>query len=187
MAAVADKPVLTFEYDNNRPLGQSPLSTFRLIFDKGFGKNWSLTANGAFTIYDNQPPASIPGSGRLRDSQVAVQVSRSLGTLAILGAATVSGTYYFQYQNSPAILNVTPSTPLPGITLTGLPGNATQVFAQKGNLHIGQLRLALGAGQSNVRFPIAFSYSNRTELIAKPEWRAQIGISYDFDSLFAGK
>jgi hypothetical protein len=187
VAAIADKPVLTFEYDNNRPLGQSSLSTFRLIFDRGLGKNWSITANGAFTIYDTQPPTSIPGSGRLRDSQVGMQVSRSLGSLAILGPATLSGTYYFQYQNSPAILNANPSTPLPGITLTGLPGNATQVFTQKGNLHVAQLRLALGTGQSNVRFPIAFSYSNRTELIAKPEWRAQIGVTYDFDSLFAGK
>jgi hypothetical protein len=42
----------------------------------------------------------------------------------------------------------------------------------------------LGPGQSSVRFPIAVSYSNRTELITKPEWRGQVGISYDFDSLF---
>jgi hypothetical protein len=43
----------------------------------------------------------------------------------------------------------------------------------------------LGAGQSNVRFPIALSYSNRTELIDKPDWRGQVGVSYDFDALFA--
>jgi hypothetical protein len=29
------------------------------------------------------------------------------------------------------------------------------------------------------------SYSNRTELIAKRVLRAQFGVSYDFDSLFA--
>jgi hypothetical protein len=40
-------------------------------------------------------------------------------------------------------------------------------------------------GQSSVRFPIAVSWSNRTELITKPAWRAQIGVSYDLDSLFA--
>lgn len=182
--AVANKPVVTLEYDNNRPVGQSPTSSIRLIFDKGFKNGVSLTANGAFALYNSTPPQNIPGVNRLRDAQFALQVQKDLGTLSLLGAAAVSGTYYFQYQNSPAILNVAPGTPLPGITLTGLPANATQVFAQKGNLHVGQLRLVLGAAQSSVRFPLAISYSNRTELIPKPAWKAQLGISYDFDSLF---
>jgi len=182
---IASKPVLTLEYDNNRPLGQASTSTARLIFDKAVTKTVSLTANGAFALYNSTLPQNIPGVNRLRDAQFAVQVQKDLGTNSVLGAAAIAGTYYFQYQNSPAILNVTPGTPLPGITLTGLPATATQVFAAKGNLHIGQLRLVLGAGGSSVRFPLAISYSNRTELIAKPAWKAQLGISYDFDSLFA--
>jgi hypothetical protein len=80
-------------------------------------------------------------------------------------------------------LNVNPSMPLTGITFTGLSSNATQVFAKKGNISIGQLKVTLGSG--TVRVPFAISYSNRTELITKPTWKAQIGISYDFDSLFA--
>jgi hypothetical protein len=43
---LANKPVLTFEYNNNRPVNQESTSTFRLIFDKGLGR-WSLAANGA--------------------------------------------------------------------------------------------------------------------------------------------
>ena len=111
-------------------------------------------------------------------------MDRKLPALSFLGAATLAGTYYFQYQNSPSVLKVDPSNPLTGITLTGLSSSATQVFTKKGNLHIAQLKLMLGSGQSNVRFPVAVSYSNRTELLTKPEWRGQIGISYDFDSLF---
>ncbi len=183
VSAIAEKPVLTFEYNNNRPVGQDPTSTFRVIFDRGLGNKWSLTANGAFTIFDTRP--KVANVGRLRDAQFGAQAQKDLGTLPVFGAAAVSATYYFQYQNSPAILNVTPGMPLPGVTFTGLPATATQVFAEKGNLHIGQLRLVLGPGTSSVRFPIAVSYSNRTELIAKPTWRAQIGVSYDFDSLFA--
>lgn len=144
----------------------------------------SVTANGAVTLYNSTLPQNIPGVSRLRDAQFALQLQKDLGTLTLLGAAALSATYYFQYQNSPAILNVTPGTPLPGITFTGLPANATQVFAQKGSLHIGQLRLVLGPATSSVRFPLAVSYSNRTELIPKPTWKAQLGISYDFDSLF---
>jgi hypothetical protein len=184
VTAIADKPVMTLEYDYNQALDQIPTSTVRLIFDKGIGKSWSITANGAFALYDSPPSASIPGGSRLRNAQFGVETDRKLQALSFLGAATLDTTYYFQYQNSPSILNVTPSTPLTGITLTGLPSTATQVFAKKGNLHIAQLKIALGTGATNVRFPVAVSYSSRTELLTKPEWRGQVGVSYDFDSLF---
>jgi hypothetical protein len=183
--AIANKPVLTLQYNDNRPVGQSSTSTVRLIFDKGVGKGVSIALNGAFTLYNSNLPTDIPGVSRLRDAQFATQVQKDLGSLAFIGAAAVAGSYYFQYQNSPAILNVTPGTPLPGITFVGLPSTASQVFAQKGNLHVGQIRLVLGAGGSSVRFPLAISYSNRTELIPKATWRAQLGISYDFDALFS--
>jgi len=182
VSALADKPVLSFEYNNNRPVSQDPTSTFRLIFDRGIGKKWSITSNGAFTIYDTRP--KLAKATRLRDAQLGLQIQRDIGKLFAVPAA-VAATYYFQYQNGPAILNVTPGTPLPGITFTGLPANATQVFAETGNLHLGQLRLVLTPGKSSVRVPFAVSYSNRTELIAKPAWRAQVGISYDFDALLS--
>ena len=97
---------------------------------------------------------------------------------------TFSVAYYFQDQTSPAILNVTPSGPVSGVTFAGLSSNATQVFAQKGKISIGQLRISLGSSKSGLRFPIAITGSNRTELITASKLGAQIGISYDFDSLF---
>jgi hypothetical protein len=103
-SAIGDKPVLAFEYNNNRPVGQDPTSTFRLIFDKGFGK-WSITANGAATIYDTRP--QLANVTRWRDAQVGFQVQYDLGK-ALSVPAAFSAAYYFQYQNGPAILNVTP-------------------------------------------------------------------------------
>jgi hypothetical protein len=187
VSCIADKPVLTAEYDYNQPTGQTPYSTVRAIFDKSFGKTaaWTVTANAAAAVYDERPSYTVPGAQRLRDVQAGVEVDRKLGSLSFLGAPVVSATGYFQDQTSPAILNVTPSAPLTGITITGLPSNATQVFAKKGNIAIAQLKVTLGSGKSSMRVPFAVSYSNRTELITKPEWKAQIGISYDFDSLFA--
>src|SRR5262249_28063295 len=182
ITALADRPVLSFEYNNNRPVGQDPTSTFRLVFDKGLGNLWSFTGNGAFTIYDTRP--QVMNAQRLRAAQLGLQIQRDIGKVFSVPAA-VSTSYYFQFQNGPAILNVTPGTPLPGITFTGLSMNATQVFAKTGNLHIGQLRLVLTPGKSSVRVPLAVSYSNRTELIPKPAWRAQVGVSYDFDSLLS--
>jgi|SRR5580658_4343773 hypothetical protein len=46
-----------------------------------------------------------------------------------------------------------------------------------------QLKSGLGT-RKNVKFPIAFSYSNRTDLITRPLWSARFGVSYDFSSLF---
>jgi hypothetical protein len=182
LEVIANKPVLTFEFNHNRPLNQPATATFRLIFDKGISK-WAITANGAVETYESDPSRLVPGAGRVRDAQFGMQVDRDLGSISFLGTTAITGSYYFQYQNSPAILQVTPGSPVPGVTFVGLPSNASTVFATKGNLHIGQLKLILG--QSSVRFPVAVSYSSRTELITKPTWRAQIGINYDFDALFS--
>lgn len=182
---VAEKPVMTLQYDYKRPTSAPTTSSVRLIFDKGFDEHWSVAANGAVEIYDQTPSADISNASRLRDAQFGFQVQYDLGKLAVLGAAAVSGTYYFQYQNSPSILNVTPASPLTGITFVSLAPGAKQVFADKGHLHLAQFRLVLGPRESSARFPVAISYSNRTELIDKPVWRAQIGVSYDFDALFA--
>ena len=178
-------PVLSFEYDNNRPASQPVNSSFRLIYGQGVGK-WTFTGNFAASIYDSTPSSSIPGGQRLRDIQAGFEADRDMGALPALGPAVLSGSYYFQNQTSPAILNVSPSSPITGINFTGLPPGTTQVFAQKGAIHVAQLRLGLGPSHSNLRFPISVSWSNRTELITKPVWRGQIGISYDFDSLFSG-
>ncbi len=181
-------PVLTFEYTNNRPLAQSPTSTFRGILDLPSWKKFSVTLNGAFTIFDCPPESSaIAKTSLLRDAQIGAQIERPLGDVAVIGTAALSAAYYFQKQNVAASLNIDdPSNPLPGIRFINFPSGAKAVFAEKGDIHVGQIRLTLGSG-STVRYPISLSYSSRTELINKPNWRAQVGISYDFDSLFAKK
>jgi hypothetical protein len=185
IAAAADKPVFTFEFANNRPVGEDSNSNFRLIFDKGFRKNWSFTANAAMNIWDRDQSKPSVKVSRLRDVQVGAEIDYKLGKLGkLIDAASLDGSYYFQNQHSAILLNVDPSQPLPGITFSGLPSGAATVLASTGNIQIGQLKLVLGTG-SSIRVPLAFSYSNRSELVPKPNWRAQVGISYDFDSLFS--
>jgi hypothetical protein len=187
--AVAKPAFLTFEYDENRPANQPTNSVFRGILQHKIGKEASITVNGAISIYDSAPSSSIPGAGRLRDAQVAGEAdepfSLNIGSMGRVGM-TLSEAFYFQDQTSPAILNVNPGSPVNGVTFTGLPSNATQLFAQKGNIGIGQIKLSIGSG-SNLKVPLSVTYSNRTELITKPTWRAQIGVSYDLDSIFQGK
>jgi len=184
VVATLKKPIATLQYDYKQPTNQPTTSTLRLILDKGMDRGWSFALNGAVELYNNTPSPAILGAGPVRDTQVGAQLQKDLGKLDLVGAAALAGTYYYQYQNSPSILNVTPGTPLDGINLTGLPSTATQVFATPGNIHVFQLRLVIGPGQSGARIPFSVTYSNRTELIDKPTWRAQIGVSYDFDSLF---
>ncbi|HVR27082.1 MAG TPA: hypothetical protein VMU26_27625 [Candidatus Polarisedimenticolia bacterium] len=185
--AAWDKPILTFEYDYNTPSNQPTNSTFRLILGKST-KSWKITGNVAGSIYNSTPSSSIPGSGRLRDIQFGVEGDHNPYALTNYLTATFSAAYYYQNQESPAILNVTPSSPISGISFTGLSSSATQVFTQKGTIHVGQLKLTLsGNSSSGWKFPIAITGSNRSELITKSTIGAQVGISYDFDSMFSGK
>jgi hypothetical protein len=178
------KPILTFEYDYNTPSNQPTNSTFRLVWGQSL-KSWKMTGNAAGSIYNSTPSNSIPGSGRLRDIQAGIEADRNPYNIGSSLTATLSAAYYFQDQTSPAILNVTPSSPLSGVSFTGLSSSATQVFTQKGKIHVGQLKITLGNSNSSSgwKFPIAITGSNRTELITKSTIGAQVGISYDFDSL----
>jgi hypothetical protein len=195
-------PIVSIEYDYNTPQNQPTNSNFKLVGSFGWGQlatpptrtssaptpPWNLTYNVGASIYDSTPASTIPGSSLLRDLQAGTELDRNItsskwpGILKKIGDSTASATYYFQYQSSPSILNVTPGSPLNGINFTGLPSTATQVFSKKGDIHVAQAKWGLGKG-TNVKFPIAVTYSNRTELIAHPAWGLQFGVTYDFSAL----
>ena len=187
---VRKAPLLTIEYDYNRPASQPTNSTIRLVGQTVLG-GWTLTGNGAVSLYDSTPSSAIPGSSLLRDVQIATEASFDFSKLkksTLLGHSTASTAYYFQDQTSPAILNVTPGQPVSGVTITGLPATATQVYAQTGIISILQGKFTYSPGTSGISLPLSFTWANRSELVANnPLWRGQIGISYDFDSLFGGK
>jgi len=208
LTETAASPLLSVEYDYNTPQNQPSNSTFKLVGSFSLGqavappaasstgsssaptKPWTFTGNAGLSIYNYTPASTIPNASLLRDVQVGTEIDRSIASskwpsiLGKIGDSTASLTYYFQYQSSPSILNVTPGSPFNGITITGLPSTATQIFAQKGEIHVAQLKWGLGKGK-NVKFPIAVTYSNRTELITHPAWGLQFGVSYDL-SVFMG-
>jgi hypothetical protein len=179
-----EKPILTFEYDCNTPSNQPTNSAFGLIWGQSL-KRWKMTGNAAGSIYNPTPSISIPGSGRLRDIRVAIEADHNPYQLSNSLTTAFSAAYYFQDQTSPAILNVTPSSPIPGASFTGLSSSATQVFTQKGTIHRAIKDHAGGQIQFRMEDSIAITGSNCSELITKPTIGAQVGISYDFDSLFS--
>jgi hypothetical protein len=181
-------PVLSMEYDYNTPASQPSNSTIRLIgqYSKS---NWTGTLNAAGSFYNSTPSSAIPGAGRVRDFQVAAETTYNFGKAKtpnpVFGNSTISLAYYYQDQTSPAILNVTPGQPVTGITFTGLPSTATQVYAARGVINIAQAKFTLNPANSGFNIPVSVTWSNRTELVTSPAWKGQIGISYDLDSLFS--
>ena len=185
IASIATKVVWAIEFTNSRPASKPHTSNVRVIFDKPFTTKDKLVANAAVTWYGQMQSNTDGSSTKYRDAQAALQYERGLGDLAIVGPATFSAAVYYQYQHAPALLTVDPLKPIPGVTFVALPENAKTVFAEKGDIILGQIKLSLTPKESSIKVPLAIAYSNRTELIDKPAWKAQIGVTYDFDSLFA--
>lgn len=199
-------PALSFEYDYNSPVNQPTTSTAKLLYSFSAWKQkcsaggssggsastsvyrFTATLNVGGNFY-NSPPSSVPSAGAFRDAQAGSEFDLAIcpqikqPILSYLTNATISLTYYYQDQVSPSILKVASAgMPLPGINITGLSSSATQVFTKKGPINFVQLKYGLGFGK-NVKFPIAVSWSNRTDLITHALWSAQFGVSYDFSSL----
>jgi hypothetical protein len=153
---------------------------------------FSITAMAGADVYNSAPPSTIPSASSLRDLQAGAEIDYRYDLHASgcglwhnlvngwIGSITAAGSYYYQDQTSPAILTGPPST----ITFTGLPSGTTSVYSKRGVINLAQLRLGFGSG-SKVTFPVAATYSNRTELIAHPTWGLQFGLSYNLSSLFS--
>jgi hypothetical protein len=200
-------PVLSFEYDYNTPVNQPTTSTAKLLLSYSWRKlkcssgsssgdstststvdRFTTTVNVGGNFY-NSAPSSVPSAGAFRDAQAGSEFDVAMcpqikqPILSYLTNATIGLTYYYQDQVSPSILKVASAgMPLPGINITGLSSSATQVFTKKGPINFVQLKYGLGFGK-NVKFPIAISWSNRTDLMTHALWSAQFGVSYDFSSL----
>jgi hypothetical protein len=201
-------PMLSLEYDYNTPVNQPTTSTAKLLLSYATWKTkcssrskaggdsnsaasfdrLTATVNVGGNFY-NSSPSPVPSAGAFRDFQAGSEIdlafcsSNPNPVVSFLANGTVGMTYYYQDQVSPSILKVASAgMPLPGINITGLSSAATQVFTKKGPINFIQLKYGFGLGK-NVKFPIAVSWSNRTDLITHATWSAQFGVSYDFASL----
>jgi hypothetical protein len=159
---VAEGLLVTLEYANNRPSIGSQLSTLRFIAAQG--GSVELTANASMTFFhDGQP-----GVDRLKEFAVAGQIDvplsrgSALGTFVLSAAARATRARH------------DPATP-PELLATA--GGAT--------IAIGQLKLTIPVPGAGVRIPLSISFANRTELIKESIVRANVGITYDLDAIFA--
>jgi hypothetical protein len=151
---------------------------------------FSLSAMLDADLYNSVPPSTVPSTSQLRDVQAGAEIDYRFdlkpgcGLQSLIanwfGSITAAGAYYYQDQTSNNILTGPPSS----ITFTGLPAGTSSVYAKRGVINLAQLRLGFGTG-SKATFPVAATYSNRTELVAHPTWGLQFGLSYNLNSLFS--
>lgn len=191
------RKALTFDYVHQTPANQPELSQFRLVFSTPLGRKKdtaktaatgeqpapgaTLTMNAGGTVYHRPDGANL---GRWRDVQFSSALEWPLGRWGQLGTPTAAIAGYYQYMIENAVIQFNQEAVTPGPSSIPLPKAAAEVLGTKGHIGIGQFRVSLPGGERGVTFPIAVSYSNRSELITgKPFWRGQIGVTYDLSRL----
>ena len=55
----------------------------------------------------------------------------------------------------------------------------------RGTTTVGQLKLTVPTKGAGIRIPLSVTWANRTDLIKEKVVRANVGVSYDLDSVFA--
>jgi hypothetical protein len=180
LATYINKITFSVEYDNDRPTNQPSQSTAKLVLSAR-PASFQLTANGSVQWNNQLLNSSV---SRVRDAQAALQLDQQLGKPSAAVSPTLSVGYYFQYMVDNALLTLPSSALAPGTSIP-LPGNASILLNTKGAIHLGQAKITFKIKNSGIQFPIALTFSNRTDLIKASEVRGNFGITYDLDSLFA--
>jgi hypothetical protein len=174
-----NKVTYSIEYDESRPNNEPTQSTAKFILSAR-PSTFQLTANASLEWYDQTLKSNV---SRLRDAQVALQFDKKFGTAKSLVSPDLSAGYYFQYMVDKALLTL-PSTALAPGTSIPLPGNASELLNTTGPIHLGQVKVTFSIRNTGINFPIALTFSNRTDLIKATDVRGNFGITYDLDSLF---
>jgi hypothetical protein len=187
--AQSNKAVVSFEYGYQQPdlateaIGTDPvivpkgvkppnLHSARLVYAQGISsRNLDFTANISGSWFDEIRPGM---SGNFRDFRAGVEAKFKLREISNYGAPTLSfaGLYVYLHQR-----------PL-GLGIEAF--NQAGINA-RGNIGLFQAKLEFPTANNNIRIPVSFTYSNRTELIKESDVRGQIGISFNLGSLFGEK
>ena len=61
----------------------------------------------------------------------------------------------------------------------------TVPVSTKGNIGLAQAKLTIPTKSAGVSIPVSVTWANRTELIKEKEVRANFGLSFDLDKIFA--
>jgi hypothetical protein len=179
LGEIAKRPLLAFEYLNQRDPTLPDVSTYRLIYEQQMGRTRAdITANVSASIFNSVSGAmqGTPVRDRWRDFQFSGQADIPLGRR---GGCTDE-----QASMNPVLTISALAERLRERTPVSFAGFTLE--AEKGTIAVAQAKLTIPWGGTGVKVPISFSIANRTELIhEKKELRANIGVTFDFDSVAA--
>jgi hypothetical protein len=167
---------LAFEYNEIRqPAPDKPdnavpdISSLKLVFAKGFVDGPEATGNVSVNLFHHRPAGSTVGN--VRDVQASAQLDVPLPEIRNIGRMIVSLS---------GLVEVLREEPLGQKIVIN-----TVSVDRTGTIGLFQAKLSIPAKGSGVTIPIAVTWSNRTELVLERTTRANIGITLDFDKLFA--
>jgi hypothetical protein len=163
LAALRSGALVSIEYTNDRPLRAPRTSNLRLVGEVGGAVD--LTCNAALTFFNDQPAGA---SSRVRDVEFSGELDVTFGSADTVGAFVLSaaGKFVRQLENS--------------FTDEGLMMPNTN-----GTIAVAQIKLLVPVKGSGVRIPLSVTFANRTELIKEGVVRANVGVTYDLDPIFA--
>ncbi len=120
---------------------------------------------------------------KVRDSQFSAALDWTPNQTATL-RATFTAAYDFQYMIANGALKFEKTAITPGGAAIPLPKAAIELLNTKGDIHVAQFRVSIPATQG-VSFPLAVTYSSRTELVKSDKgfWQGHAGVSYDLGAL----
>lgn len=167
LAKAVSGVILASELTSDRGLTGTTRSTARLIFAVNTEKVTFTTNAGIGFI--------LPPLGGLTDSnpqtlEVAGQVDIPFGAAKGIGRFVLTGNYKFIHMfNDP--VDLASGTPKPDL---------------KGDTDVVQLKLTIPTNGTGLKIPVSLTWANRSELIKEEHvLRANVGVTYDLDSLLA--
>jgi len=180
--AARGTPLLTVSYSYSAPEYKEATHTATLVAAYIF-RQWNgaqLTGNFGGSWFAHVPQGAV--YGRVQSYQFSAEYDQPIGS-ATAPRAVLSLAGYGQYQYSPTVLTITTANLAPGTNIA-LPGNAQVLLGTAGWLGVAQAKLAFNVGKG-LTIPVAFKWSNKTDLLPESDWKGQFGVTYDLSALSA--
>lgn len=173
-------PLFTISYTYSTP--QNKPATHTLTFAGAYVfRGWNgaqLTGNMAGTWFAALPAGAT--YGRVQSYQFSAEYDQPIGP-PTAPRAIFSLAGYGQYQYNPTVLNITTANLAPGTNIV-LPNNAQVLLGTAGWLTVAQAKLVFNVGKG-LSIPVAFKWSNKTDLLPESNWKGQFGVTYDLSAL----
>ena len=163
LKGLASGALASLEYTNDRPLKAPHTSNIRLIGE--VGGTVDIAGNLSLTFFD-QNPVGVTSS--VRDLQFSGQMDIKMGSADTVGAFIFSaaGKFVRQFEN-------------------GFSDGGIMIPNTKGTIVVGQFKLTVPVKGAGVKVPLSVTFANRTDLIKESVVRANVGLTYDLDTIFA--